>query len=243
MVRKIGIVLVLAWILSVGTEQCSVPTGLLGVAFAQLQEDGQPCPPECVTDTLEIMTWYPSPWNSYEELYTMKLGVGDVTTGDGESHLRPKTVGSIKVERSVVFKPMAEDPVPEKDLYTGEYTNVETGEMIYNSGEDKFKYFNGQAWVPQTGGSSSLPVLYTACSWRYDYREGAVGIGAASNWGCTPPACPTTGGTWVDLGVTATEPLAVACSGTGGAWCTWDDPRNYYHPVSAGRSVRACLRQ
>ena len=44
----------------------------------------------------------------------MKLGVGDVTTGDGESHLRPKTVGSIKVERSVVFKPMAEDPVPEK---------------------------------------------------------------------------------------------------------------------------------
>ena len=116
--------------------------------------------------------------------------------------------------------------------------------MIYNSGEDKFKYFNGQAWVPQTGGSSSLPVLYTACSWRYDYREGAVGIGAASNWGCTPPACPTTGGTWVDLGVTATEPLSVACPGGANTGdCSWAGSNGYVHPVSSGRSVRACLRQ
>ena len=237
MVKRIALVMVVG-----ATLVVALLSGFSGAAFADVPlSQQQPCPPECVTDTLEIVTWFPSPWNSFEELYTMKLGVGDVTTGDGESHLRPKTVGSIKVERSVVFKPMAEDPVPEKDLYTGEYTNVEQGEMIYNSGEDKFKYFNGQAWVPQTGGSSSLPVLYTACSWRSDYREGVVGIGAASNWGCTPPDCPTTGGTWVDLGVTATEPLSVACSGPGG--CSWDLPYNAYHPVSAGRSLRACLRQ
>ena len=37
-------------------------------AFAQLQDDGQPCPPECVTDSMEIVTWYPSPYNEYEEL-------------------------------------------------------------------------------------------------------------------------------------------------------------------------------
>ncbi len=26
------------------------------------------CPPECVTDSMEIVTWYPSPYNEYEEL-------------------------------------------------------------------------------------------------------------------------------------------------------------------------------
>ncbi len=41
---------------------------LSGTAFAQLQDDGQPCPPECVTDSMEIVTWYPSPYNEYEEL-------------------------------------------------------------------------------------------------------------------------------------------------------------------------------
>ncbi len=230
MVKRIALVFVGA------TLVVALLSGMSGAAFAAIQENGDPCPPECLTDTLEIETWYPSPWNEYEELYTMKLGVGDVTEPYHEEKLKPKSVGSVKVARSVVFTPMEEDPVPETDLLTGEYTNVEQGELIYNSGEDKFKYFNGQAWVPQTGGSSSLPVLYTACSWRYDYREGAVGIGAAGNWGCTPPACPTTGGTWVDLGVTATEPLSVACSGN--VHCGWAHTDSYYHPVSAGRSPR-----
>lgn len=226
MVKRIGIVLVLAWILS-------------GVAFADFyQQDGKPCPPECVSDTLEIMTWYPSPWNSYEELYTMKLGVGDVTTFT-EAELKPNKVGSIKVGESVVFKPKDNDP---DSWYSGD---AEAGELVYSSQKDAFYHYNGSSWVPQAGGSSSLPVLYTACSWRYDYREGTVGIGAASNWGCIPPACPTAGGTWVDLGVTATEPLSVACSGSDR--CYWDTTgagaASYYHPVSAGRSVRACLRQ
>ena len=34
-------------------------------AFAQQQTE---CPPECVTDTMEIVTWYPSPYSEYEEL-------------------------------------------------------------------------------------------------------------------------------------------------------------------------------
>ena len=33
-------------------------------AYAQQTE----CPPECVTDSMEIVTWYPSPYNEYEEL-------------------------------------------------------------------------------------------------------------------------------------------------------------------------------
>ena len=34
-------------------------------AFAQQPTE---CPPECVTDSMEIVTWYPSPYNEYEEL-------------------------------------------------------------------------------------------------------------------------------------------------------------------------------
>lgn len=241
MSRRIGIVL---FLMAVAAPHLAGQ----GLAFAATQENGQPCPPECVTDTLEIMTWYPSPWNSYEELYTMKLGVGDVTTSAGEANLRPKTVGSIKVERSVVFKPMVEDPVPEKDLYTGEYTNVEQGEMIYNSGEDKFKYFNGQTWVPQTG-SGGKAIIQTFCPWRNDFREGSFDTGFASNWGkdkngfgsypCDPPSCPTG---WTDLGIIGSESLSVACSGSPNA-CDWDHTDNNYHPVSTGRVVRACREQ
>jgi len=46
----------------------SLLSGLSSAAFAQLQDDGQPCPPECVTDTMEIVTWYPSPYSEYEKL-------------------------------------------------------------------------------------------------------------------------------------------------------------------------------
>jgi len=35
-----------------------------GYSFAQQTE----CPPECVTDTMEIVTWYPSPYSEYEKL-------------------------------------------------------------------------------------------------------------------------------------------------------------------------------
>ena len=34
-------------------------------AFSQQQTE---CPPECVTDSMEIVTWYPSPYSEYEEL-------------------------------------------------------------------------------------------------------------------------------------------------------------------------------
>ena len=66
MVKKTIIILSL-----VVAAQCAAIVGLpglAGLAFAQLQEDGQPCPPECVTDSMEIVTLYPSPYNEYEEL-------------------------------------------------------------------------------------------------------------------------------------------------------------------------------
>ena len=39
---------------------------LVSFSFADTPQDQ--CPPECVTDTLEIVTWYPSPYSEYEEL-------------------------------------------------------------------------------------------------------------------------------------------------------------------------------
>ncbi len=55
MVKKIGIILLLI---------LAAPAIMPGAAFAQQTE----CPPECVTDSMEIVTWYPSPYNEYEEL-------------------------------------------------------------------------------------------------------------------------------------------------------------------------------
>lgn len=69
MLKKIGIILLLLLTAQcAGRPQGAAPTILPGLVFAQLQENGQPCPPECVTDSMEIVTWYPSPYNEYEEL-------------------------------------------------------------------------------------------------------------------------------------------------------------------------------
>ena len=65
MVKKIAIILLLILAAQyAGRPQGAAPTGLPGEAFAQQTE----CPPECVTDSMEIVTWYPSPYSEYEEL-------------------------------------------------------------------------------------------------------------------------------------------------------------------------------
>ena len=62
MVNKIGIVIVGATLV---VAHCLIG----GLAFADsYTQDGKPCPPECVSDSMEIVTWYPSPYNEYEEL-------------------------------------------------------------------------------------------------------------------------------------------------------------------------------
>ena len=62
MFKKIGMVIVGATLV---VAHCLIR----GTAFADsYTQDGKPCPPECVSDSMEIVTWYPSPYNEYEEL-------------------------------------------------------------------------------------------------------------------------------------------------------------------------------
>lgn len=41
---------------------------LTSLSYSFAQQPQTECPPECVTDSMEIVTWYPSPYNEYEEL-------------------------------------------------------------------------------------------------------------------------------------------------------------------------------
>ena len=178
-----------------------------------------------------------------------KMAVGGYEDTD-PSHTNAadlKAKGQLKVGRSVIFKPVNEGSLTDSSFNQ----NAQAGEMVYTD-QDKFYHYNGSTWQSQSGGSSGL-VIYTSCAWRYDYKEGVVGIGAAANWGCIPPVCPAAGGTWLDLGIIANDPASIACgvsdSGTGSI-CDWDGTTGTNnalapsrHPITVGRSLRACLKQ
>src|SRR3989338_1759961 len=228
MVRIIVLVMVVG-----ATLVVALLSGFSGAAFAQQQtNEGTPCPPECLTDTLEIVTWYPSPYNTYETLNSAKLAVGAYEDTE-PSHIGEaedlKAWGQLKVGRGVIFKPVDPENVDNSQINNFIHPayaftqGAEPGELVYTT-DDKFYHYNGSSWMPQAGGSSGQ-VIYTACAWRYDFREGVIStLGEATNWGCTPVTCASIGLTtakgWEDLGVIANEPLSVACSGTD--LCTWD---------------------
>ena len=88
-----------------------------------------------------------------------------------------------------------------------------------------------KAYVDAAGGATIYEVC---CAWRYDYREGVVGTGEATNWSCTPAACYSG---YTSLGI-STIPSGVSCSGN--AFCRFDYTDRDYHPVSVGRSCRLC---
>ena len=245
MVRRIGIIIVGA------TLVVALLSGLSGAAFAAIQESGEPCPPECVTDSMEIITWFPAPYGLYGELNSMKLAIGDIDgNGDVSEGDIPPADGQIYVDRGVIFKPIDPQNVDNDNINNMihpayEFTQkAKPGEMVYTT-DDKFYHYNGSSWVPQGSGSGKTVIAFT-CLWRYDYREAAVGIGpvplsGAGSWGCAPQACPTSSG-WSQLGDIFNDQVVLACSGPDA--CRWGGTDGYfYHPVSAGRSVRLCVSQ
>jgi hypothetical protein len=174
------------------------------------------------TDSFTITTYYPAPHGYYRGLEALKLAVGD-TNNDGNLNSAdlPNRSGDIR------FTPQPDDP--------NAWTVGEKGQLAYSASNDAFYYSNGNKWVAQAGGGTV--VISLACSWRYDYREGVVNIGEATNWGCTPPACPDG---WTSVGI-SNEVQSVACSG--GGVCIWDNISNpNYHPLAVGQSVRVCVK-
>jgi len=90
-----------------------------------------------------------------------------------------------------------------------------------------------KAYVDAAGGA----VYEICCAWRYDYAEGAVSNGAATNWSCTPPSCYAG---YTSLGISS---IPSGVSWAGGTYCAFSSTgdRNT-HPVSVGRSCRLCAQ-
>ncbi len=111
----------------------AAPTGLPGEAFAQQQTE---CPPECVTDTLEFTTYYPSPYGVYEELRGDKIIVGDTA-------IQTILESDPPPSNTITFKPMSSDPAGK----------IYEGSLYYNGDSHKFKYSpDGSTWKDLGGG-------------------------------------------------------------------------------------------
>ncbi len=131
-------------------------------AFAQSPQTE--CPPECVTDSMEIETYYPSPYGYYEELRGDKIIVGDTDNSRiDETHLPPSG--------TLTFEPKS----------YAEITNTGTsyeGAIYYDSFDHEFKYYdNNSSWQPLVGGGDYWT---DSGSNIYNVNSGNVGIGTAT---------------------------------------------------------------
>ena len=101
---------------------------LLSSDTAFAQQPQTECPPECVTDSMEIETYYPSPYGYYEELRGDKIIVGDSNNSYiNETDLPP--TGTITFE-----------PVSYASVSAG--TNLYEGTMYYDKDDHKFRYYD-----------------------------------------------------------------------------------------------------
>ncbi len=148
------------FVVAVGARH-AVP--LQDLAFAATQENGQPCPPECVTDSMEIETYYPSPYGYYEELRGDKIIVGDSNNSHiDETHLPPSG--------TLTFEPKSYAQI------TTEGTLYE-GTVYYDSFDHEFKYYdNNSSWQPLGGGGDYWKPSAANTDNIY-YNTGNVGIG------------------------------------------------------------------
>src|SRR3989338_9066098 len=174
MIKKTGIVLLLVLAAQcVGRPHRAVPTDLSSIAFADtMTNDGQPCPPECVTDTMVWETYYPSPYGLYEELRGDKIIVGDTAgsvIGQRESTLPPPG--------TLTFNPLTDEPTSlDGTLYEGSlYYKKSIGAT-----PGKLRYYDGSIWN-DLGGAGDYWKPSTANSNDIYYNTGNVGIGVGEN--------------------------------------------------------------
>jgi hypothetical protein len=92
----------------------------------------------------------------------------------------PSPYGSynqLDVQRSVTFNPLDKDTL----------AAPQQGELVYNSPDDAFYYYNGSDWVKQGGGTGA--VISLKCKWYWSESCSPQGSPA-----CAPPALPR----WLD---------------------------------------------
>lgn len=94
-------------------------------------------------ETLTITTYYPSPYGSYNELQANRVSVGD-TNADSQmtSADLPPANGQIYAARSVIYKPQNGPPA----------SNAVTGELVYNTNDSSYYYYDGSSWAKLGGG-------------------------------------------------------------------------------------------
>jgi hypothetical protein len=145
---------------------------------------------------------------------------------------------NLRVHRSVTF-------MPQNNMAS--LTNNQTGDLVYSDADDKFMYYNGNAWVALGSGSGGGgTMIYRSCAWGSDNTTGAN-----SGWGnqcspisncCTPAACPDAVN-WTDLG-TNVEVNSISCPATDSSvGCRWNSASSMQHPVAVGRIVRICEKK
>ncbi len=114
------------------------------LSFAQQPQTE--CPPECVTDTLEFVTYYPSPYGVYEELRGDHIIVGDTAGSEIKESDPPPS-------NTLTFKPMFSDPS----------ANAYRGSLYYRyngvAADEGFRYYDGDSWEDVGGGGGYWDIL------------------------------------------------------------------------------------
>jgi len=156
MVKKIGIIFFL-----VVAAHCAATTGL---SFAQQTE----CPPECVTDSMEIVTWYPSPYSEYEELRLYPISDSNSECNDDNRGLMyyDKDFDKVKLcKGSAGLNNWQDLGGGNVEFETSSFTigcdSTNQGQFVYDQTKKLLRFCNGTDWqlIYMTDAIPAAPVL------------------------------------------------------------------------------------
>ena len=210
MIKKIAIIIFLMLAAHcAGRPQGAAPTILPGLAFAAVSDDTLclQCPAE---EYLTIETWYPSPWNAYDELRSNRIVVGG---GDAEKDPLPPPWGTI------AFKPLSSAPANSSD------GTVSKGTMYFDDNSSKFKYSpDGSAWENLGGGEIKL-AQYDFSTSKPACNSGNTGLMVFDSGSNRPYVCDNSGkwltSSWTDKDLVMAVHSSTQCTSAG--WTVVDD--------------------
>lgn len=114
----------------------------------------------------------------------------------------PSPYGSYKqleVSRSVTYDPVDKDTL----------TNPKEGELVYNSSDDAFYYYNGSDWVKQGGGNYVLLTVNCPCGGGFCVRTYP---NCPNGWTVEETYLTVCGSSDPDFGINPTTLCCTLCS-------------------------------